>query len=122
MWARGVLFFPILESHGKRSALAYLAMIIVEVVLLDVVVLALLMIVPLGQQANEAGQATAAWSQAVGSLPDPDEHHGVPDCRDVARTRGLVPVFCALSDSADPPIPGGWRLCRLRDSHGGLYR
>src|SRR5690242_21611266 len=32
---KGVLFFPILENHGKRSALAYLAFIVVQVVLLD---------------------------------------------------------------------------------------
>ena len=46
---KAVLFFPILEKHGKRTALAYLATMIVEVVLLDLGVLALLMIVPLGQ-------------------------------------------------------------------------
>src|ERR1700682_6082479 len=28
---KGVLFFPILENHGKRSALAYLAFIVVQV-------------------------------------------------------------------------------------------
>jgi Domain of unknown function (DUF4386) len=65
---KGVLFFPILESHGKRSALAYLALIIVEVVLLDVGVLALLMIIPLGQMAAETGQTSAALAQALGSL------------------------------------------------------
>jgi hypothetical protein len=46
---KGVLFFPILENHGKRSALAYLALIVVQVVMLDVRVLALLLIVPLIQ-------------------------------------------------------------------------
>jgi Domain of unknown function (DUF4386) len=65
---KGVLFFPILENHGKRSALAYLAFIIVQVVMLDVGVLALLLIVPLGQQAFEAGQASAPWAQALASL------------------------------------------------------
>ncbi len=65
---KAVLFFPILENHGKRSALAYLALIIVEVVLLDVGVLALLMIVPLSQQAVDAGQASTAWAQALASL------------------------------------------------------
>src|SRR6266536_5077186 len=65
---KGVLFFPILENHGRRSALAYLAFIIVQVVMLDVGVLALLLIVPLGQQATEAGQANAAWAQGLGSL------------------------------------------------------
>ena len=65
---KGVLFFPILENHGKRSALAYLAFIIVQVVMLDVGVLALLLIVPLGQQALISGQASAAWAQGLGSL------------------------------------------------------
>jgi hypothetical protein len=65
---KGVLFFPILENHGKRSALAYLAFIIVQVVMLDVGVLALLLIVPLGQQTVDAGQASAAWAQGLGSL------------------------------------------------------
>src|SRR4030088_3169088 len=65
---KGVLFFPILENHGKRSALAYLAFIIVQVDMLDVGVLALLVIVPLGQQAFDAGQASAPWAQGLASL------------------------------------------------------
>src|SRR5690348_9142943 len=59
---KGVLFFPILEKHGKRTALAYLAAMIVEVVLLAVGVLALLMILPLGQHAGEG------WAKGLGSL------------------------------------------------------
>jgi hypothetical protein len=65
---KGVLFFPILENHGKRIALVYLAALIVEVVLLDIGVLFLLMLVPLGQIAAEAGAASAAWAPGVGSL------------------------------------------------------
>jgi hypothetical protein len=65
---KGVLFFPILEKHGKRTALTYLAALIVEVVLLDVGVLALLMIVPLAQQGVDAGQASVGWAKALGSL------------------------------------------------------
>jgi hypothetical protein len=65
---KGVLFFPILENHGKRSALAYLALIMVQVVLLDIGVVGLLMIVPLGQVAADAGGASASWAQPLGSL------------------------------------------------------
>jgi len=68
---KGVLFFPILEKHGKRTALGYLAALIVEVVLLTVGVLALLMIVPLARQAADAGAASAGsagWANALGSL------------------------------------------------------
>ena len=62
---KGVLFFPILENHGKRTALVYLAAIVVQVVFLDIGVLFLLMLVPLGQIATEAG---AAWAPGLGSL------------------------------------------------------
>jgi hypothetical protein len=65
---KGVLFYPILENHGKRTALTYLAALIVEVVLLDVGVLCLLMILPLGQQAVAAGEASAGWAKTLGSL------------------------------------------------------
>jgi uncharacterized protein DUF4386 len=65
---KGVLFFPILERHGKRTALAYLATMIVEVVLLDVGVLALLLIVPLSSRHGvDAGVARALGSLAVQS-------------------------------------------------------
>jgi hypothetical protein len=65
---KGVLFFPILEDHGKRTALTYLAALIVQVVFLDIGVLCLLMIVPLGQYAVDAGGASVAWATALGSL------------------------------------------------------
>src|SRR5690349_21447589 len=66
--AKGVLFFPILEHHGRRTALAYLAAMIIEVVLLTGGVLALLMIVPLAQHAGAAGPANAGWDAALGAL------------------------------------------------------
>lgn len=65
---KGVLFFPILENHGKRTALAYLAALIVQVVMLDIGVLCLLMLVPLGQYAVDAGGASSAWATALASL------------------------------------------------------
>jgi hypothetical protein len=60
--AKAVLFFPILDKYGRRTALGYLAAMIVEVVLLTVGVLALLMIVPVSQHAGEG------WAQGLGSL------------------------------------------------------
>jgi hypothetical protein len=60
---KAVLFFPIVENHGKRTALAYLAAMIFEVVLLSLGALFLLMLVPLGQSAVGAGVA-----QALGTL------------------------------------------------------
>jgi hypothetical protein len=65
--AKAVLFFPILENHGKRTALAYLATMIVEVVFLTVGVLCLLMIVPLTQQGADGGVAKALGSLLVQS-------------------------------------------------------
>jgi hypothetical protein len=63
-----VLFFPILEQHSKRTALAYLASRIGEAVFLAIGVLALLMIIPLGQQSVDAGAANVGWAKALGSL------------------------------------------------------
>jgi hypothetical protein len=65
---KGVLFFPIVEKHGKRIALAYLAAMIVEVVLLDIGALFLLLIIPLAQQSVAAGPAGAGWAHALGVL------------------------------------------------------
>lgn len=65
---KGVLFFPILEQHGKRTALAYLSAVTVQVVLLDIGVLFLLMIVPLGHYAAEVAGASAPWATALASL------------------------------------------------------
>ncbi len=64
----GVLFFPIIESHGKRTALAYLAARIVEAVMLAIGALSVLMIGPLGQRVVDAGEASVAWANVVGSL------------------------------------------------------
>ena len=65
---KGVLFFPILENHGKRTALVYLAAIVVQVVLLDIGALFLLMLVPLANIAAEVGASSAAWAPSVGAL------------------------------------------------------
>jgi hypothetical protein len=65
---KGVLFFPILENHGKRTALVYLAAIVVQVVFLDIGALFLLMLVPLAQIAADAGASSAAWAPGIGSL------------------------------------------------------
>jgi Domain of unknown function (DUF4386) len=59
---KGVLFFPILENHSKRTALTYLSALIVQVVFLDIGVLCLLMIVPLGQYVGQG------WAEGLGSL------------------------------------------------------
>ena len=84
---KGVLFFPILEHHGKRTALAYLAAMIVEVVLLAVGVLALLMIVPWptggGRRRGRPG-----WANALGSLPVQSNAMAYQTRRDGARQSG----------------------------------
>lgn len=62
---KGVLFFPIAERQGKRTALVYLAAITVQVVLLDLGVLFLLMLVPL---VEFLAGAAAIEGTAIGSL------------------------------------------------------
>lgn len=65
---KGVLFFPILEHHGRRTALVYLAAILAQVVFLDLGVIFLLMLVPLAHIAADAGASSAAWAPGIGSL------------------------------------------------------
>jgi hypothetical protein len=64
----GALFFPVLEHHGKRNALVYLASRIVEAILLAIGALCLLMLNPLSQYAADAGGTGVAWATALGSL------------------------------------------------------
>ena len=66
--AKGVLFFPILENHGKRTAFAFLAAVILEAVLMAVGALCLLVIIPLGQYAADTGQASAAWANGIAAV------------------------------------------------------
>ena len=62
---KAVLFFPVLERHGKRTAVAYLATMIFEMALMTVGVLALLTIIPLADRADQLGADAA---QALASV------------------------------------------------------
>jgi hypothetical protein len=62
---KGVLFFPIAERRGKRTALVYLAAITVQVVFLDLGVLFLLLLAPLSELVSGEAGTSAAW---LGSL------------------------------------------------------
>lgn len=64
---KAVLFFPIVDRWGRRTALAYLATMVFEVSLMAVGVVALLMLVPLADLAA-SGQLDAGVAQAFGSL------------------------------------------------------
>jgi hypothetical protein len=64
---KAVLFFPILENHGKRTAVLYLAAMTLEVALMAVGIVSLLMLVPLGHVVD-AGVASAAWAGVLGSI------------------------------------------------------
>jgi hypothetical protein len=62
---KGVLFFPIAERRGKRTALVYLAAITVQVVLLDLGVLFLLLLVPFSELAAGVG---AGWATGLSTV------------------------------------------------------
>jgi hypothetical protein len=65
---KAVLFFPILENHGQRTALTYLAALIVEVVLVSAGALGVLMVIPLSQYGVDTGAASVIGAKALGSL------------------------------------------------------
>ena len=123
---KAVLFFPILEKHGKRTALAYLATMIVEVVFLSVGVLALLMIVPLAQHAGDAGAKTLgsilvqsnAMAYQMGEMT-----LGVGAtflCLLLFRTR-LIPRWLAISGLIGYPILVAGTIAEVFGIHIGLY-
>jgi hypothetical protein len=124
---KGVLFFPILEKHGKRTALAYLATMIVEVVLLDIGVLALLLIVPLSsQQGVDAGVAKALGSLAVQAnamaYQIAEMLLGVGCvflCSLLFRTR-LIPRFLSISGLIGYPLLVAGTIAEIFGIHIGL--
>jgi Domain of unknown function (DUF4386) len=63
--AKGVLLFPVLEAHDRRTALAYLAAMTLEVALLAMGIVSLLMLAPLGQH---AGEANASWVSGMAAM------------------------------------------------------
>src|ERR1700694_6100542 len=123
---KAVLFFPILEKHSKRTALAYLATMIVEVVLLVVGGLALLLIVPLAKHAGEAGAQTLgtilvqtnATAYQMGEMT-----LGVGAvflCVLLFRTQ-LVPRWLAVSGLIGYPILVAGTIAEIFGIHIGLY-
>jgi len=124
--AKGVLFFPILEKHSKRTALAYLATMIVEVVLLSIGVLALLLIVPLAKHAGEAGAQTLgsilvqtnATAYQMGEMA-----LGVGAvflCLLLFRTQ-LIPRWLAISGLIGYPVLVAGTIAEIFGLHIGLY-
>jgi hypothetical protein len=123
---KGILFFPILEKHSKRTALAYLAAMIVEVVLLDAGVLALLMIVPLAKHAGEAGAQTLgsilvqtnAMAYQLGEMTL--GVGAVVLCVLLFRTQ-LIPRWLAISGLIGYPILVTGTIAEIFGIHIGLY-
>jgi hypothetical protein len=65
---KAVLFFPILEPHGKRTAVAYLSALIVEVVMVAIGALGVLIVIPLAQHGVDTGAASVIGAKALGSI------------------------------------------------------
>ena len=102
---KAVIFFPVLDRHGRRTAVAYLATMIFEMALMTVGVLALLMIIPLAEQAA-AGELDGDIAQGLGSL--------AVDANETAYQIGQLSLaFGALFLAAllfrTGWCPGGWR-------------
>src|SRR3954454_19912686 len=108
--------------RGKRTAVGYLATMIVEVVLLAVGVLSLLMIVPLAEQAADAGPAGAGWAQALGSLAVQANTMAYQVAEMSLAVGGCVPVLAAAPDRSDPPTVGDPGPDRLPDSRRRHHR
>ena len=64
---KAVLFYPIVEPHGKRTALTYVSAMVFEVALMAVGALFLLALVPLSEQLA-AGEVDADLAASLGAL------------------------------------------------------
>jgi hypothetical protein len=90
---KAVIFYPVLERHGKRTAVAYLATMIFEMAMMTVGVLALLKIIPL-----------AARLQPASSTAIPPRRS---DRSQWTRTRRPT----RLASSRSPSAPSSWLRC-----------
>jgi len=123
---KAVLFFPILEKHSKRTALAYLVTMIVELVLLDLGVLALLLIVPLAKHAGDAGAQTLgsilvqtnAMAYQLGEMVL--GFGATLLCVLLYRTR-LIPRWLAISGLIGYPFLAAGTIAEVFGVHIGLY-
>jgi hypothetical protein len=119
--AKGVLFFPILDRHGRRTALAYLAMISAEAVMLAIGVLFLLMVIPL----HDRGLDPAFGSLAVDANSVAYEigefllgFVGVLLCAGLLRS-GLIPRYLAWWGAAGYAILASGNIAELFGLHVG---
>jgi Domain of unknown function (DUF4386) len=123
---KGVLFFPILEKHSQRTALAYLATMIVEVVLLAVGALALLLIVPLAKHAGEPGAQTLGSILVQANFTAYQMGEMVLGvgatflCVLLFRTQ-LIPRWLAISGLIGYPILAAGTIAEIFGIHIGLY-
>ena len=124
--SKAVLFFPILERHSKRTALAYLSTMIVEVVLLSIGALSLLLIASLAKHAGDAGAPTIAsvlvQSNAM-AYQMGEMTLGVGAtflCLLLYRSR-LVPRWLAVSGLIGYPILAAGTIAEIFGIHIGVY-
>jgi len=100
---KAVFFFPVLERHGKRTAVAYLATMVFEMAMMTVGVLARLMLIPLADQADQIGHDVA---QALGSLAVDATRRRTRSASSRWHSDAFSCVHCCCAPGWSP---GGWR-------------
>lgn len=124
--SKAVLLFPILEKHSKRTALAYLSAMIIEVILLSIGALSLLLIAPLAKHASDAGAQTVATVlvQSNATAYQMGEMAlGVGAtflCLLLYRSR-LIPRWLAVSGLIGYPILAAGTIAEIFGIHIGVY-
>ena len=100
---KAVFFFPVLERHGKRTAVAYLATMVFEMAMMTVGVLALLMVIPLAERADQLGRTPLRRSDRSRSM-----RTRRPTRSASSRSRSDA-SSCVRCCSGAGWSPGGWR-------------
>jgi hypothetical protein len=119
---KGVLLFPILNRHSRHTALAYLAMISAEAVLLAVGVLFLLLVIPLhdrgadptlGALAVDANNLAYWTGESLLGLV------GIFLCAGLLRS-GLIPRYLAWWGAAGYGLLMSGNVAELCGGHSGV--
>jgi hypothetical protein len=100
----GVVLFPILRQHRERMAIGYLATRIIESLLLLVSSLAVLMLVPVGQDLLRADAATASELATVATLAVQGYHLAFQSA-EIALSVGALTLCYVLYEARLVPRP-----------------
>ena len=106
---KAVFFFPVLERHGKRTAVAYVATMVFEMAMMTVGVLALLMLIPLADRGDQMGASPTPPSRSPLSRSTPTRWR-TRSASSRSRSDASSCAHCCFVPALIPRWLAGWGL------------